>query len=42
MANPLTEGSMDLTVKTRTPENCEILAQHYQSQPIIQKFQKHC
>ena len=28
------------TVRTRTPENCEIFAQRYQSQPITQKFQK--
>ena len=30
-------------VRTTRPEKCDILAQHYQSQPIITtKFQKHC
>ena len=29
-------------VRTTRPEKYDILAQHYQSQPITTKFQKHC
>ena len=37
LASPI--GYNTVPVRTRTPENCEIFAQRYQSQPITPKFQ---
>ena len=30
------------SVRTTTPEKCDIFSQRHQSQPITRKFQNHC